>query len=1024
MNTNISIRRFLALFLTLCLILPGTALAGGGKGKKNFNEGKKYEASQQWDMAAQAYALAVSAEPDNPEYRLHYMRALQQASLMYLKRGDSLADQNDFAGAYTAYRTAFNYDQGNEVARIKMERMLDQQKAIANGLEPINYTNSGNVKPTGDIQIASKPRNRDLLQNVEFKEANFKAVVKNLAKQLDLNVLFDDQVKDDKVSVDMNDVTLAKALDNILFMKKYTFEQMDRRTIIVYQDNPTNKPRFEKLMVKAFYLGNINANQARGVINLALGAGRQVQALDQNAGGPGGGSSGGGGNIVLVKATPQELQVVQQILEMVDKNKNEVVLDVDIYEVSHDSMLQLGNQIATSPQDVFTAALDSSGKPIRDKDNNLVFDKKSTTSLTNLGGLGANPIAGTISLLGGASTGASFLGLGALLGVPPTTLSLLQSKGKSKLLNKTQIHVLDGQSNTTKVGRSVPVRLGTQYGFNGFGGAGIGTGGIGTGGIGTGGIGTGGIGTGIGTGLGSGFGGYPGIDSIQYRDVGLVIEATPTITNEGYVEVKMKFETSDVAASGSTANLTPEFTQRSLQTVARIKDGVTSVVAGVNQESRGDARSGIPVLGMVPILGRFFTTPKQDTRQSDIVITVTPHIVRSAGITQKDYLAIYAGGNNAAGGGLPPSVEDVVYRAQLEEEQERRLIAMNGTTQQNIPLTPDNQSANTQLVSNPGGQSVPSRQVQQPQQSGGSRVPPPMIQPVGNTNSSVPPRRFDNNSLTPVNSPSTLSSGAPVVQPQLEQGSVEIQPTEISANNGGGAVKEGEVPKEGEVIKPENPVQVATIASGQDSEERRIKMAQFKKQYEAEQKRAEEEAKAASKRQNRIESAPAPIPEGINSPKGKVSQAIPAMGGRSNIGFTLSAPNRQQVGKTFSVFVEVSGQGQMTGATLAIRFDETKLKVKSVRGGELFGEDSSLKQNVEKGILTASIRNKQKSPVSANGRVLVIEFSALSEGSTEIAFNNSDTKINLSETMNVPANGRAAQLVISRDAVATSTNER
>ena len=244
MNTNITIRRFLALFLTLCLILPGTALASSGKGKKNFNEGRKYETAQQWDLAAQAYALAVSAEPDNPEYRLHYMRALQQASLMYVKRGDALAEQNDYAGAYTAYRSAFNYDQGNEVARIKMERMLDQQKALANGLEPVSYSNSGNVKATSDLQIASKPRNRELLQNVEFKDASFKSTIKTLGKQLGLNVLFDDQVKDDKVTVDMNDVTLAKAMDNILFMKKYTFEQMDRRTIIVYQDNTTNKPRF------------------------------------------------------------------------------------------------------------------------------------------------------------------------------------------------------------------------------------------------------------------------------------------------------------------------------------------------------------------------------------------------------------------------------------------------------------------------------------------------------------------------------------------------------------------------------------------------------------------------------------------------------------------------------------------------------------------------------------------------------------------------------------------------------------
>lgn len=1009
MNTNITIRRFLALFLALCLILPGTALAaGGGKGKKNFNEGQKYEAAQQWDLAAQSYALAVSAEPNNPEYRLHYLRALQQASLMYVKRGDALAEQNDFAGAYTAYRMAYQFDQGNEVARVKMEGMLDQQKSLANGLEPVNYTKSGNVKPTSDIQIATKQRSRDLLQNVAFKDASFKSVVNTLGKQLGLNVMFDDQVKDDKITVDMNDVTLAKAMDNILFMKKYTFEQMDRRTIIVYQDNATNKPRFEKLMVKAFYLGNISANQARNVVTLALGPQRQVQTLEQGGGGPNAGG-GGGGNVLLVKATPQELQVVQQLLEMVDKNKNEVVLDVEIYEVSHDSMLQIGNQIATKPVQI-------DQQYYIDKDTGEPkYRQTPTSSLGNFGGLGpANALAGTVNLLGGAG---SFLGMGALIGLPPTTLSLLQSKGNSKLLNKTQIHVLDGQSNTTKVGKSVPVRLGTQYGFSGYGG---GIGGVGTTTGTVAGAVNGAVNGALGGlgGLGGGYGGYPGIDSIQYRDVGLVIEATPSITNEGYVEVKMKFETSDVAASGSTTDLTPTFTQRSLQTVARIKDGVTSVVAGVNQQNKGDSRASIPILGMVPILGRLFTTPNQTASQSDIVITVTPHIVRSAGITQKDYLAIYAGGSGTQGAGLPPSIEDVVYRAQQEEEQERRLVAQNSPIPQNVPLTPDTQTATTQMAVNQQSQ--------------------PQVQPTSNRTGGASGRpQIDNRSLVPVTNSSSSSPSAPSYQPApppIEQTSNSdvappvvppngVSPNGISPNGGATPGKDGEM-KEGEVLKPENPVPIATVSFGQDSEERRAKMEKFRQMYDAEQKRLAEEAKAA-KKSNRPESAPAPLPEGISSPKTKVAQAIPSMPSpRSNIGFSIKAPNRQQTGKNFTVTVEANGQGQIMGASLSIRFDESKLQVKSVRGGDLFGQQPELSSNIEKGILKVSIKNHQKSAVSANGRVLVIEFAAVSEGSTEIAFNNADTKVSLSDTMSVGVNGNSAQMVISRDAVSSATNER
>src|SRR5262245_16720539 len=211
MNTKTSTgtvgRRFLAIFLSLCMLLPSAALADGKNGKKNFKEGVKYEQQQQWDMAAQHFALALSAEPNNPEYRIHYLQALQRASLMYVNRGDALAEQNDYASAYTAYRTAYNFDQGNEIARFKMERMLELQKAQAGGtIDQISYNkNTGAIRPTSnEIQVASKARPRgDVAQTINFRDTSFKAAVNSLSKQLGLNVVFDDTVKDsDKVTVD------------------------------------------------------------------------------------------------------------------------------------------------------------------------------------------------------------------------------------------------------------------------------------------------------------------------------------------------------------------------------------------------------------------------------------------------------------------------------------------------------------------------------------------------------------------------------------------------------------------------------------------------------------------------------------------------------------------------------------------------------------------------------------------------------------------------------------------------------
>src|SRR5262245_57895159 len=684
MNMNRSIgtsgRRFLAAFLSLCLLLPGAALADGKNGKKNFKEGMKYEELQQWDMAAQRFALALSAEPNNPEYKVHYLQSLQRASLMYITRGDALAEQNDYSGAYIAYRQAYNYDPGNEISKFKMERMLELQKAQANGSsEQVKYnTKTGAVTPVGnEIQLNTKPRARgDVATNVKFTGTALKSAIKSLTEPLKLNVVFDDSIRNDPVTIEMNDVTVAKALDIVLMQKKLAFEEVDRRTIFIYPDNVNNRPRFEKLLIKTFYLNNVSAQTVKNVLSQMLPPGRQAATVDQ-MGGSGGSPSGS--NVLIVKATPAELQLVQDLISNIDKNKNEVVLDIEIYEVGNDSLTQIGNQFLTTP-----------GQAIR----NLYDDKNNVTgsvttqspSLSNLGGIGLGLINGQGDNSIGGNLLSPFLGgIGTLVGFPPSQISLLQSRGKSKLLHKTQIHVLDGGENETKVGRSVPVRLGTQFGvgYGGFGGLG------GVNGVnGVNGNNNGGIAQGIANGLAAGLGGFGGLgglgngfDSIQYRDVGLVIKAKPQITNEGYVEIKMNFESSDVVASGGDVqNLTPTFTQRSLNTVARIQDGVTAVVAGVNQDVKNNARAGLPVFGMLPLVGRLFATPRQETRQTDVIITVTPHIVRSAGITPNDFLA-HVGPPQQ--GGMNQSIDDVINRAQVEEEQEQRLIA-----QQEAPAAP------------------------------------------------------------------------------------------------------------------------------------------------------------------------------------------------------------------------------------------------------------------------------------------------------------------------------------------------
>ncbi len=1063
MNKHTNIHRTLAIALSFCLILPGAAFGVGKSGKKNFKEGMKYERLEQWDRAAQEFALAVAAEPNNPEYRLHLLRALQGASLMFLKRGDAFYEQNDYASAYSAYKQAFAYDQTNEMARVKMERMIELQKAAAGIGEPASYNKIGNYVPTADEVRPIQRRNpKDIVTSVEFKEgSSLKMAITSLARQLGLNVVFDETFKDNpRFGLSLQNVTLAKALDIILIQNKLTFEQLDRRTILIYQDNQPNRQRMERLFVKTFYLNNADPGEARTLVQSMIGGTRPVVHSKQL-------------NALVVRATPQELEVVQELIRNIDKNRSEVVIDVEIYEVSHSTSLELGNQLALTPQEVKETRFDAEGKPV-------TVTTGRSASLSTLGGIGqVNSIVGSIA--------SPFLGgVGTLFGLPPSSLSLLQSKGDSKLLHKTQIHALDGEQNETVVGRSVPVRMGSTFPFS----YPATTVPVQTGGA------QGAIQGGIQGALTGGIAGfspyYGGIDQIQYRDVGLVISVTPKITNEGYVEVKMKLETSNVEASGADSiNLTPSFTKRSLTTIARMQDGKTAIVAGVSQENKGSSRAGIPVLSMIPFLGRFMSTPRETSSMSDIIITVTPHVIRSPELKRENHLAVEGGPMQ---GGFPQTIEALLERAQYEDDEDRRVIArQTQRANQNVLLQTAAQISETTA---PALSPAPATE-------GSATAVPAVTQAESSqaalTDSAQPP--------APATSPGTVPAPASAFQPA----GVLIDPSarSIMRNTGligttqkGATSADTQNPASNIPAKPVEAKSIAEVAEPENDEDNKQEQAKARQRSEPEPEVDEsanpelyltkpdqpvkpaqittakvpeqvEKARKEAEKKARENPAPKPaetpfVPPPLERPQQPVAPASikplqmakPKSGdkpgekpvekketkpnstpdsqdstpsgaepagaqGESTIGVNLMPSLiKKQVGESFIVVLLVEGQQEMTSASVGIKFDPAMLQVKAVRDGGLLGSHPDITQRIEAGNLVVTMQKTQEKATPANGRLLVVEFKALAAGETAINIDQSETTFTLANKLSVPVIAKAAQVEISREIVSNASSGR
>jgi general secretion pathway protein D len=120
-------------------------------------------------------------------------------------------------------------------------------------------------------------------------------------------------------------------------------------------------------------------------------------------------------------------------------------------------------------------------------------------------------------------------------------------------------------------------------------------------------------------------------ENVQYLDVGLKLDVTPVISIDGEVSIKIALEVSNIAGQIKSGNGTLAFQigTRTASTVLRLKDGENQVLAGlINDEDRRTANK-LPGLGDIPLAGRLFSSQLDETKKSEIVLSITPRLIRN-----------------------------------------------------------------------------------------------------------------------------------------------------------------------------------------------------------------------------------------------------------------------------------------------------------------------------------------------------------------------------------------------------------
>ncbi len=154
--------------------------------------------------------------------------------------------------------------------------------------------------------------------------------------------------------------------------------------------------------------------------------------------------------------------------------------------------------------------------------------------------------------------------------------------------------------------------------------------------------------------IASGGVGQQPITSYAYEPIGVNIDITPRTHPNDDVTLNVKLELSAVAGTGY--NNLPTFANRQITTQIRLKDGETNILAGLIRDDERTSLEGIPGLSDIPVIGRFFAKNHTERQQTDIVLTLTPHIVRVLDLKDADLSPLkVAREAPAAGISMPPS---------------------------------------------------------------------------------------------------------------------------------------------------------------------------------------------------------------------------------------------------------------------------------------------------------------------------------------------------------------------------------
>ena len=563
--------------------------AGCAPSNKEYKLGQKAQALQDYETALIHYERALRTDPTNAQYKIGVAQMRFQAAQAQVELGQNLMARGDLNSVETAlghFQRARDIDPSSAIANQMIEKSLAMIAALKKGAaKPMPAPGAEALEELRQMPPELKPISTEPINLKMTNDARI--VYETIAKLAGLTVLFDPDFQSRRISVELPNVTLRQALDAVSLESKSFWKPVTSGIIFVAPDNVQKRREYEDQIVKTFYLKNTltpqDLTEIVGGLRQLLQLQRVQQINSQNA--------------IVIRDTPDKVSAAEKIVDDIDKQRAEVMLQVSVLEVNQNRLRDLGIQPGSTAVVTFTPRTDL-------QPNQSTSTSTGTTSTTTV-----IPQI-TLNNLQRLSTADYSITL------PGAALKALLTDNTTKIVQNPEIMITDGDKASLRIGDRVPIATGAFQA---------------------------GVGVGVGT-AGTSLVNPLGNTQVPYQDVGGNIDVTPRIHPDEDVSLHLDIEVSAVTGFQNIGGIQqPIISQRKIQNDIRLGNGQVSVLGGLVQHTTTKSVNGWPGFDKIPFLKYFFTDQSFQTQSDEVLIVLTPHIVRMPNVTAENLRSLFTG---------------------------------------------------------------------------------------------------------------------------------------------------------------------------------------------------------------------------------------------------------------------------------------------------------------------------------------------------------------------------------------------